>query len=131
MEEAVMDTMKKFKTWVIVFGLLLIIIHLLTYFAMRRQYNDIEYLVEFESPELVITSVRGTNVNVNMRAELTNETEELIRDINLRFEFLNERGNYIGSEEKEIRFLNVGQTLPIEEGFRYRNVHSIRVSKTH
>ena len=122
-----MDLMKKFKKWILKFGLLVIIINILTYLVMIRPVNAVPHsAMNFpDGVDFRVIASEASDIRGFIRGELTNNTGELIRLAQLRIEFYNERGTLLGSEYQEIRLFNATQTINIDIGRNARNVDNI------
>lgn len=124
-----MKTMKKFFTYLIIFVLLYFIFDFLMILGTKGLSKDItNYTIDSNLAKVEITQSNATYSNINISGNITNNKDKLINKLYVRTEFYNGNGKYIGSEYKEIKNLNVGETQNFDLSYNYTNVGSFKVS---
>jgi len=124
-----MDTIKRdFKLFLLFVALFAFVHIMMRILSGGSPSVGVTYTTTFDSPELVIIEIEATATNVHIQSEITNTTGAFIQTMYLRFEFYNEYGRRIATEDVELRLFHNNETMRIDESYRIRNVSSVRIS---
>lgn len=122
--------MKKILKYVIGLIVLIIVVKVLVYFLTKTYYQDMNNYELLENIPVVI-EVTESKVAKNkgyIKGTVTNETGELISNMNIKFDFYNENGNFLGSEYKLIGVFNATEQVKFDIKYQYENVAKIEIS---
>lgn len=122
--------MKKILKYVIGLIVLIIVVKVLVYFLTKPYYQDMNNYELLENIPVVI-EVTESKVAKNkgyIKGTVTNETGELISNMNIKFDFYNENGNFLGSEYKLIGVFNATEQVKFDIKYQYENVAKIEIS---
>ena len=122
-----MDRIKTFRKYLITYGLLALVLALLTHLLLLRPSIQIEYFMSFQSPAFTVTEVQATDVVVNIEGEITNNTGEFIRSAYVVIQYFDENERYLGSEYQHLHFFHPNETIRIDITGRYRNVDNVTI----
>ena len=121
--------MKKIFRYVILLIVAYIIVEVLVYFLTKTYYKDLNnYDILVESPVIEITESKVSKSKGYIQGNITNDTGELMRNLRVKFDFYNEQGKYIGSENKTIDVFNISERLNFDIKYEYDDVNEIRIS---
>lgn len=124
--------MKKIFRYVILLIVAYIIVEVLVYFLTKTYYKDLNnYDILVESPVIEITESKVSKSKGYIQGNITNDTGELMRNLRVKFDFYNEQGKYIGSENKTIDVFNISERLNFDIKYEYEDVNEIRISIVH
>lgn len=121
--------MKKIFRYVILLIVAYIIVEVLVYFLTKTYYKDLNnYDILVESPVIEITESKVSKSKGYIQGNITNDTGELMRNLRVKFDFYNEQGKYVGSENKTIDVFNISERLNFDIKYEYDDVNEIRIS---
>jgi len=123
-----METMKKFRTYLLIFLVGVLIVELFTNFIMKIRFIDItKHEINVTSPKVVITESKASYTKGYIKGNITNDTGEHIKDKYLQFDFYDKDGIYVGTESKEIKYFNVEEKINFDINYECRNVDTIEI----
>ena len=121
--------MKKIFRYVILLIVAYIVVEVLVYFLTKTYYKDLNnYDILVESPVIEITESKVSKSKGYIQGNITNDTGELMRNLRVKFDFYNEQGRYVGSENKTIDVFNISERLNFDIKYEYDDVNEIRIS---
>lgn len=121
--------MKVFLCYFLIFLAFFIFSDVMVYFYNKSLYQPMaSYEVQVKTPEVTVTLAEASNANGNIKGVIRNNTEELIEDKYLKFEFYTRRDVNVGIKYLPIGMLEIGQEKKYEMGFRYDDVESVKIS---
>lgn len=121
--------MKKILKYVIWLIALIIVVRVLVYFLTKTYYQDMNnYEILVKSPVIEVTESKVAKNKGYIQGTATNDTGELISNINLKFDFYNENGKFVGSEYKLIEVFNATEQVKFDIKYQYENVAEIKIS---
>ena len=121
--------MKKIFRYVILLIVAYIIVEVLVYFLTKTYYKDLNnYDILVESPVIEITESKVAKSKGYIQGNITNDTGELMRNLRVKFDFYNEQGKYVGSENKTIDVFNISERLNFDIKYEYKDVSEIKIS---
>lgn len=121
--------MKKIFRYVIWLIVLIIVVRVLVYFLTKTYYQDMNnYEILVKSPVIEVTESKVAKNKGYIQGTATNDTGELISNINLKFDFYNENGKFVGSEYKLIEVFNATEQVKFDIRYQYENVAEIKIS---
>ena len=124
--------MKKIFRYVILLIVAYIVVEVLVYFLTKTYYKDLNnYDILVESPVIEITESKVAKSKGYIQGNITNDTGELMRNLRVKFDFYNEQGRYVGSENKTIDVFNISERLNFDIKYEYEDVNEIRISIVH
>lgn len=124
-----MEKIKEFFTYFLIFIAFYIFATVLTNFAMRERFNNIDNIkIDITSPKITVEESKSTNSRGYVKGNIVNDTGEHIKDKYLQFDFYNKNGAYIGTEVQEIKYFNVEEKVNFDIQYNYKNVNSIEIS---
>ena len=123
-----MDRIKTFKWYFIIFTAFFLVCSILTYAVMIRPNKALKYEITFDSPNLIITETEDRYTYGHINGEIKNNTENRINQKYLKFEFYNERGTYLGTKYKELKYFTVNETIKFNIEYDYENSDSVKIS---
>jgi len=124
-----MDRMKTFWRYFIVFVLFYLIINGLTYLSTRPTYTKLNsYELEVFSPKVTITEAKNKYSGGYIEGTVENNTNSIINLGYLKFEFYDEDEAYVGTEFKELKYFNVGETQNFRIEHTYKQVDNVIIS---
>ena len=118
-----METLKRFRMYLLMFIGFFILMTVLTNFLMRDDYKNINYEVRTESPVIAVTECKAAYSNGYIKGSVTNNTEELINLKYLQINLYDEDGVYLGSEYKELKLFNINETINFDISYNHLNVN--------
>lgn len=121
--------MKKIFRYVILLIVAYIVVEVLVYFLTKTYYKDLNnYDILVESPVIEIKESKVAKSKGYIQGNITNDTGELMRNLRVKFDFYNEQGKYVGSENKTIDVFNISERLNFDIKYEYDDVNEIRIS---
>ncbi len=121
--------MKKIFRYVILLIVAYIVVETLVYFLTKTYYKDLNnYDILVKSPVIEITESKVSKTKGYIQGNITNDTGELIRNLRVKFDFYNEQGKYVGSENKTIDVFNISERLNFDIKYEYKDVSEIKIS---
>lgn len=122
-----METMKKFKVYFFIFIGFFALSTILTSFLMRDNYKNINYEIESETSNILVTECKAANTNGYIKGSVTNNTEELIPLKYLEINLYDKDGVYLGSEYKELKYFNPKETINFDMSYNYLNIDKVEL----
>lgn len=124
-----MGTMKKFKTYLLIFIGMFLFVSIFTNLAMRENFVNItNHEINVNSPKVIITESKASYSNGNIKGSIINDTGKHIKDKYLQFDFYDKDGIYVGTESKEIKYFNVKEKVNFDINYTYKNVDKIKIN---
>ena len=121
--------MKKIFRYVILLIVAYIVVETLVYFLTKTYYKDLNnYDILVESPVIEIKESKVAKSKGYIQGNITNDTGELMRNLRVKFDFYNEQGKYVGSENKTIDVFNISERLNFDIKYEYKDVSEIKIS---
>ena len=121
--------MKKIFRYVILLIVAYIVVEVLVYFLTKTYYKDLNnYDILVESPVIEIKESKVAKSKGYIQGNITNDTGELMRNLRVKFDFYNEQGKYVGSENKTIDVFNISERLNFDIKYEYKDVSEIKIS---
>ena len=117
-----MKTIKKFWLYFILFVLLYLFVTFLTNFEMRDVYKDINFSIKTDNPQITVTEAKANRSIGYIIGNITNNTNEHIKECYLKVDLYNGNNSYLGTEYKKIEYFNVTETINFEIEYKYSNV---------
>lgn len=122
-------TMKKIFRYVLLLILVYIVVEVFVHFMTKAYYKDFNnYNILADKPKIEITESKIAKNKGYIQGKVTNNTEELLKNVNIDFIFYNENNTQIGIENKVIEIFNVGEEVKFEVKFEYKNVAEIKIN---
>ncbi len=121
--------MRVFLCYLLIGVVFFIFSDVMIYCYNRSLYQPMEnYEIQAYSPEVTVTLAESSSANGNIKGTVHNNTNELLQDQYLKFEFYTPRDVLAGVKYLEIGELEAGVTKNYELGFRYDNVSSVEIT---
>lgn len=118
-----MGTLKKFRTYFLIFIAFFIVIGFLTKVAMRENFKDVsDYEIKCESPIISVEENRATYSHGYIKGTVTNNTGKHLPLKYLQIDLYDKDGIYLGTEYKELKYFNVDETISFDINYTYSNV---------
>lgn len=123
-----MGTIKKFRTYLLMFLGLFLFVSIFTNLAMRENFVDISnHKINVNSPKVSITESKAYYSGGYIKGNIINDTGEHIKDKYLQFDFYDKDGIYVGTESQEIKYFNVNEKVSFDIDYAYQNVNRIEI----
>lgn len=121
-----MGTLKKFRTYFLIFIAFFILIGVLTNVAMRENFKDISNCeIKCESPVISVNESKATYSHGYVKGTVTNNTGEHLPLKYLQIDLYDKDGMYLGTEYKELKYFNVDETINFDINYSYNNVGKV------
>lgn len=117
-----MDRMKTFRTYLILFILFYIYVSIMSYFFVKSTYYDMEYLINIESPKVVLNEVKSSRVSGYIEGVIENNTETTFEKGYVRFELISKTGNTITNKYIDISNIKPGDKKEFNIKFHAENI---------
>ena len=124
-----MGTMKKIRTYLIIFIIGFLFVELFTNLAMKEKFVDItKHYISITSPKINVTESKASYGRGYINGNIINNTGEHIKDKYIQFDFYDKDGIYVGTESKELKYFNVDEKISFNINYEYKNVDKIKIS---
>ena len=121
--------MKKIFRYVILLIALYLVVQLYVFLLMKQYYRDMKnYNVLVESPKIEVTESTVAKNKGYIKGKITNNTDELIKNLKVKFDFYDEQGKFVGAEYKTEEIFNVSETVSFDIKYEYENISEIKIS---
>ena len=122
-----MSRMKFFRNLLLLFIFLFIFVEFMTHQFIKSTYIPIykEDEAILESPKIEIIDAKSTNMNGYLKAKITNNTDNSIKDKYIKLDFFSKYNNNLGTKYLKINNLNIGETKEFELMHKYQGVKKI------
>lgn len=121
--------MKKIFRYVILLIALYLVVQLYVFLLMKQYYRDMKnYNVLVESPKIEVTESKVAKNKGYIKGKITNNTDELIKNLKVKFDFYDEQGKFVGAEYKMEEIFNVSETVSFDIKYEYENISEIKIS---
>lgn len=121
--------MKKIFRYIVLLIVVYLVVELFVYFMTKTYYKDMNnYEILVESPVIEITESKVAKNKGYIEGTVTNNTDEMMNNLNIRFDFYNEQGNFVGSKNKEIEIFNATEKMNFNIKYDYEEVNQIKIS---
>lgn len=121
--------MKKIFRYLLLLIIAIIVIELLVYCITKVYYKNFNnYEIAVESPKIEITESKMAKNKGYIKGKAINNTDSIIRKIQIVFEFYNENGTKIGNEVKDIEYFNINEEAKFDIEYEYKNIDKIRIT---
>lgn len=126
-----MGTLKKFRTYFLIFIAFFIVIGFLTKLAMRDNYKEItNYEIKCEAPSISVTESKATYSHGYIKGSVTNNTGKHLPLKYLQIDIYDKDGMYLGTEYKELKYFNVDETINFDINYSYNNTGKLVIDIT-
>lgn len=124
-----MGTIKKFRTYLLIFLAFFLFVEIFTNLAMKENFVDINnHEIKITSPKVNITESKAVYGRGYIKGNIVNDTGEHIKDRYLQFDFYDKDGIYAGTESKEIKYFNVNEKISFNIDYKYKNIETIKIN---
>lgn len=121
--------MKKIFRYVILLIALYLVVQLYVFLLMKQYYRDMKnYNVLVESPKIEVTESKVAKNKGYIKGKITNNTDELIKNLKVKFDFYDEQGKFVGAEYKTEEIFNASETVSFDIKYEYENISEIKIS---
>lgn len=121
--------MKKILKYIILLIVVYLVVELFVALLTKTYYTEMKnYNILVESPKIEITESKVSKNKGYIQGTVTNDTEGLMKNTKIKFDFYNEQGKFVGTEYKIEEILNVGEKVKFDIKYEYKNVAEIRIS---
>lgn len=121
--------MKKILKYIILLIVVYLVVELFVALLTKTYYTEMKnYNILVESPKIEITESKVSKNKGYIQGTVTNNTEGLMKNTKIKFDFYNEQGKFVGTEYKIEEILNVGEKVKFDIKYEYKNVAEIRIS---
>lgn len=121
--------MKKIFRYIVLLIVVYLVVEIFVYFLTKPYYQDMNnYQILVENPTIQITESKVARNKGYIRGTATNNTGAMFKSVNIKFDFYNEIGKYIGSEYHKIEPFNAGEKSRFDIKYSYKNVSEIKIS---
>ena len=121
--------MKKIFRYVILLIALYLLVQLYVFLLMKQYYRDMKnYNILVESPKIEVTESKVAKNKGYIKGKITNNTDELIKNLKVKFDFYDEQGKFVGAESKSEEIFNVSETVSFDIKYEYENISEIKIS---
>ena len=86
------------------------------------------YDILVKSPKIEVTESKVAKNKGYINGNITNDTDKLIKNLCIKFDFYNEQGKFLGAEYRREEILNASETIKFNIKYEYKNVSEIRIS---
>lgn len=123
------NRMKVFFFYLLIFIIIFVFSDVMIYFYTKSTYKPMEkYELNLTSPEVTITEAISSNVNGTVKGKIKNNTDAMIVEKYLKFDFYTPRDVNIGTKYLKIENLQEDREKEFELGFKYENVSYVKIS---
>lgn len=121
--------MKKIFRYVILLIALYLVVQLYVFLLTKQYYRDMKnYNVLVESPKIEVTESKVAKNKGYIKGKITNNTDELIKNLKVKFDFYDEQGKFVGAEYKTEEIFNASETVSFDIKYEYENISEIKIS---
>lgn len=126
-----MDKMKKFFKLFLAFALLFVFSNLVISALLKNSYTKIkDYNIDVTVLYVDITEAKASNWNGNVKGVVKNNTEEVVENKYLKFNFMSKKDRLIGEKYVKIDRIEPGQLRNFEVDFDYDNIKTFKIELT-
>ena len=125
-----METLKKFRLYLLMFVGFFLLVTLLTNFLMRDNYKSANYEIKAESPVVAVTECKAAYGNGYTKGSVTNNTGEIIPLKYLQINLYDKDDVYLGSEYKELKNFYPQETINFDMSYSYLNIDKVTLDFT-
>lgn len=123
-----METLKKFRLYLIMFIALFIVITLLTNLTMRDEYKNIKNIViNIQSLEVKVTECKVKSSSGYIKGSVTNNSNEIIPLKYLKINLYDKDDVYLGSEYKELKSFYPKETINFDIKCNYMHIEKVTI----
>lgn len=120
--------MKKIFRYVVLLIVVYLVVEIFVYFLTKTYYRDMNnYQILVKNPAIVVTECKVAKNKGYIEGTATNNSEEILNDIIIKFEFYDKQGVYVGTKYEEIEILNATEKLKFNIQYDYKNVAEIKI----
>jgi len=123
-----METLKKFRLYLLMFIGFFLLVTLLTNFLMRDDYKNTNYEIKEEIPVIAVTESKAAYSNGYIKGSVTNNTTEIIPLKYLQINLYDKDKVYLGSEYKELKNFYPQETINFDISYSYLNIDKVELS---
>lgn len=121
--------MKKIFRYIVLLAVIYLVVEIFVYFLTKTYYQDMNnYEILVETPEIEITESKVSKTKGYIKGYAINNTDALIRNLNIKFDFYNEHGKLIGVEYEPIEIFNASEKVKFDIKYEYNEVAEIKIS---
>lgn len=126
-----MDKMKKFFKLFLAFALLFVFSNLVINALLKNSYTKIkDYNIDVTGLYVDVTEAKASNWNGNVKGVVKNNTEEVVENKYLKFNFMSKKDRLIGEKYVKIDRIEPGQLRNFEVDFDYDNIKTFKIELT-
>lgn len=126
-----MDKMKKFFKLFLAFALLFVFSNLVINALLKNSYTKIkDYNIDVTGLYVDVTEAKASNWNGNVKGVVKNNTEEVVENKYLKFNFMSKKDCLIGEKYVKIDRIEPGQLRNFEVDFDYDNIKTFKIELT-
>lgn len=126
-----MDKMKKFFKLFLAFALLFVFSNLVISALLKNSYTKIkDYNIDVTGLYVDVTEAKASNWNGNVKGVVKNNTEEVVENKYLKFNFMSKKDRLIGEKYVKIDRIEPGQLRNFEVDFDYDNIKTFKIELT-
>ena len=121
--------MKKIFKYTLLLLIIYLVVQIFVYFLTKTYYKDMKnYDILVKSPKIKVTESKVAKNKGYINGNITNDTDKLIKNLCIKFDFYNEQGKFLGAEYRREEILNASETIKFNIKYEYKNVSEIRIS---
>lgn len=122
-------TMKKIFKFALIILLIYLVVQVFVYILTKTRYfNMNNYTILTQNPSIEITESKVSKHKGYIKGNVVNNTNELIKNATVKFDFYSVSGEHLGSEYHKIGLFNVTEKSKFDIRYQYENVGEIRIS---
>ena len=122
-------SMKKIFKYTLLLLIIYLVVQIFVYFLTKTYYKDMKnYDILVKSPKIEVTESKVAKNKGYINGNITNDTDKLIKNLCIKFDFYNEQGKFLGAEYRREEILAASETIKFNIKYEYKNVSEIRIS---
>ena len=120
---------KVFLCYFLIFVAFFIFSDVMIYLYTKSMYKTMNsYQVNSNMPLITVNEAIASNANGSVKGTIKNNSEELIKEGYLKFDFYTPRNVNVGTKYIEVNYLNPNEERNYEVGFKYDDVTDVKIS---
>lgn len=122
-------TMKKIFKFLLIILLIYVVVQIFVYFLTKTNYVDMNnYQILTQSPSVQVIESKVSKHKGYIKGNVVNDTDTLIKEATVKFDFYNTFGGYLGTEYHKITTFNVTEKSKFDIKYEYENVGEIKIN---
>lgn len=123
-----MKRMKKFLLYFLLFIGLYIFVELIINLGLQgNRKKVISYEIKNTSLPINITECSASKFSGNIKGTITNNTEQMMQNKRINFNFYNDNGTYLGTKTQVINYFNVQEKVNFDITAKCENINKIEI----